>query len=245
MTIIPAIDLINGKVVRLEQGDFNRQTNFDENATDLAMRYQDAGAVCLHIVDLDGAKRGEPAQTNFIRDIASRTSMQVQVGGGVRSAQHVETLLEAGVERVVVGSIAAKSPELFSQWVEQFGPERFVVSPDCKLVDGRYTVMSHGWQENASLELTDLLQRVSDWKVRDVLITDIAQDGMMQGPNFSLYEMVLDKFNHLRVQASGGIDGLSSLQRLASLGVDGAILGKSLLTGAFEIKEALACSANA
>lgn len=244
--LIPALDLIAGEVVRLQQGDFKRQTTYATSPLPLVAEYQQAGAEWLHLVDLDGAKNPQQRQLKLIHEITSTTSMKVQVGGGIRSREDLEGLFEIGVQRVVIGSLAVREPQLVQQWLQEFGPDAIVLALDVNIhADGQAFIATHGWQETSTVTLSAIIADYLPYGLLHVLCTDISRDGMLTGTNLSLYQQLKQDYPQLRIQASGGIAGLDDLTALQTIHCDAAILGKALLTGKFTLKEALACWPNA
>ena len=237
MIIYPAIDLMGGAVVRLRQGRFNEVTAYSQQPAEALRRFADAGAEWAHIVDLDGARAGNPVQHQLIAGLSAQTSLKLQVGGGFRTRDHVETMLEAGVQRVVIGSLALKAPTLVSQWIDEFGADRLVLSLDVRMIEDIPIVAVSGWSENSSSTLWDLAAQFPD--ARHLLLTDIGRDGMLSGPNFALLEEAVDQLPHLRIQASGGVSSIADLERLPT---DGAIVGKAIWEARFTLEEALSCA---
>ena len=244
--LIPALDLINGEVVRLQQGDFARQTTFASDPMPIAQAYAAAGAVWLHVVDLDGARDPAKRQVATIERLARELPMHVQVGGGIRQRSDIEALFAAGVQRVVIGSLAVKQPELVSAWLQEFGSDAIVLSLDVSIAaDGKAYVATHGWQETSELTLEQAIERFLPYGLRHVLCTDIATDGMLSGYTTDLYARLKQQYPQLVIQASGGAAQLEDLRALQGIGCDSAILGKALLTGKFTLEEAFACWPNA
>lgn len=240
--LIPALDLIAGNVVRLQQGDFARQTTFASDPLPLVQAYQDAGAQYLHLVDLDGARDPAQRQTELLRRIAHSTSMTVQVGGGLRSRDDLEQLFDAGVKRAVIGSLAVKQPQLVQAWLNDYGADAIVLALDVNIAaNGEAYVATHGWLETSNLTLSQLIETFAADGLRHVLCTDISRDGMLSGSNIALYAELKQRYPQLLVQASGGIASLDDLRQLQAVGCDAAVLGKALLTGQFTLEEALAC----
>lgn len=238
--IIPAIDLRDGAVVRLRQGDYERQTRYEVDPLTLAARYRDAGVRWLHIVDLDGARAGRLTNLDVIAALA-RQGLQVQAGGGVRDEGDVARLFDAGVARVVVGSVAVREPDRVARWLADYGAERITVALDTRWLDGHWTLPSSGW---AAFEAGTLDQRVPGYAAagaRHLLCTDIARDGMLGGPNLDLYAHLQALAPALAVQASGGVRDLDDIRAVRAAGVAGVILGRALLDGRFTLAEALAC----
>ncbi|WP_111977205.1 1-(5-phosphoribosyl)-5-[(5-phosphoribosylamino)methylideneamino]imidazole-4-carboxamide isomerase [Algibacillus agarilyticus] len=240
--IIPAIDLIDGKVVRLYQGDYEQKTEYKLNPLDVAKTYADGGAKWLHIVDLTGAKDPEKRQLKLIKELTDTGLMRFQAGGGIRRKSDVEQLLEAGVERVVIGSLAVKYPEVVKNWVEVFGPDAIVLALDINIdKDGNKFIATHGWQKNSGVRLEEILDDYLTVGVRHVLCTDISRDGTLKGSNVELYQSLTQAYPQIVWQSSGGIGGVSDIEALKPTKVGGVILGRALLEGKFTIEEAIAC----
>lgn len=240
--IIPAIDLIDGKVVRLYQGDYNQKTEYKLDPIEVLTTYAKGGAKWLHIVDLTGAKDTDKRQIELIKAMVDTGLMRFQAGGGIRRKRDVEQLLEAGVERVVIGSLAVKQPELVKSWIDTYGPNAIVLALDINIdADGNKCIATHGWQENSGVKLEDLLADYKSVGVKHVLCTDISKDGTLAGSNVDLYAEVVKQFPHIHWQASGGIGQLDDIKALKPTKVSGVILGRSLLEGKFTIEEAIQC----
>lgn len=234
MTLVryPAIDVLDGRVVRLRQGDFARETRYGDDPVVLAARYADAGARWLHLVDLDGARTGEPSLAPLLRRIVERTGLRVQAGGGVRTRANVEALLAAGAARVVVGSLAVRAPATVAGWAALFGSERLVVALDARRdAEGRWRLPVAGWTRDADGELFDLAGRFADSGVRHLLCTDIDRDGMLTGPNVMLYRALAAAVPGIALQASGGIRDVADIVAVAAAGCAGVVLGRALLEG--------------
>ena len=240
--IIPAIDLINGKVVRLYQGDYGQKTEYTASAQERFDLYVAAGATQLHLVDLDGAKDASQRQLTVIRELLKNTRAPVQIGGGVRSEQDVKDLLDAGANRVVVGSTAVKSPELVMGWMEKYGADKIVLALDVNIdADGRRKIAVAGWQQDSGVTIEDLIERILPAGLTHVLFTDISRDGTLLGSNVTLYQSLAAQYPQVSFQASGGIGGIADIEALKGSGVGGVILGRSLLEGKFTAEEAIAC----
>jgi len=244
--IIPAIDLIDGHVVRLYQGDYKQKTQYELDPVDVVHDYADQGATWLHIVDLTGAKDTSKRQLELIKAMVDTKRMQFQAGGGIRSEEEVAQLLETGVSRVVIGSLAVKQPELVKSWVEKYGPERIVLALDINISEsGEKLIATHGWQENSGVALEGLLEDFATVGAKHVLCTDISRDGTLQGANTELYQEMAARFPNVSWQASGGIGSINDIEALKPTNVGGVILGRALLEGKFTVKEAIACWQNA
>ncbi|WP_145514018.1 1-(5-phosphoribosyl)-5-[(5-phosphoribosylamino)methylideneamino]imidazole-4-carboxamide isomerase [Yersinia massiliensis] len=243
--IIPALDLIEGKVVRLHQGDYGQQRDYGNHPLPRLQDYQQQGAQVLHLVDLTGAKDPAARQIPLLRELLAGVDVPVQVGGGIRNEQDVVALLEAGATRVVVGSTAVKQPEMVQQWFERYGPEAIVLALDVRINDaGRKQVAISGWQENSDATLEQIVEQYLPFGLKHVLCTDISRDGTLSGSNVELYQEVCQRYPQVAFQASGGIGCLDDIARLRGSGVQGVIVGRALLDGKFNVKEAIACWQN-
>ncbi|WP_448214061.1 1-(5-phosphoribosyl)-5-[(5-phosphoribosylamino)methylideneamino]imidazole-4-carboxamide isomerase [Colwellia sp. MEBiC06753] len=240
--IIPAIDLIDGEVVRLYQGDYQQKTNYQYSAKERQTAYAKAGAKVMHFVDLDGAKDSNKRQLNLLKTLVNHPSMTIQVGGGVRSKQDVIDLLDLGADRVVIGSLAIKQPQLVRAWLEEFGGEKIVLALDVKIdQQGNKTLPTHGWIEDSGVNLEELLDDYISAGLIHVLCTDISKDGTLSGSNVALYTELCRQYPTIAWQASGGIGNLEDINALKPTGVKGVILGRSLLEGKFSLEDAISC----
>ncbi|SHG80802.1 1-(5-phosphoribosyl)-5-[(5-phosphoribosylamino)methylideneamino]imidazole-4-carboxamide isomerase [Ferrimonas marina] len=248
--IIPAIDLIGGKVVRLEKGDFNAVTEFAYDPLEQLTAYQDAGSELLHLVDLDGAKDPNNRQLATIEQLVQNLNAPIQVGGGVRSEEDVKALLKVGVAKVVIGSLSVSQPQRVAGWIQQYGPQAITVALDvrldgsCEETGGEPEVLTHGWQKGSGKALSEVIAPLLEAGLTDVLCTDVDRDGMLTGPNVALYQRLIGQYPTIRWQASGGIAELKDLSDLKAINIGGIIIGKALLAGRFNIEEALACWQN-
>ena len=241
-TVYPAIDVRDGRVVRLQQGDYDRETRYDDDPFAVAMRYADAGARWLHLVDLDAARAGGYTLAPLLRQIAADGRLQVQTGGGVRDADALDAIFDAGAARVVVGSLAVRSPDLVAGWLQRFGAECLTIALDTRQdADGTWQLPVHGWTERAALDLDACLTHYAQAGARHVLCTDIARDGMLQGPNLDLYRAVLARGEGFALQASGGVRDLGDVMGARDAGCAGVVLGRALLEGRLDLVEALRC----
>ncbi|MFD0727622.1 1-(5-phosphoribosyl)-5-[(5-phosphoribosylamino)methylideneamino]imidazole-4-carboxamide isomerase [Lysobacter brunescens] len=238
----PAIDVRGGRVVRLRQGDYAQETTYADDPFAVAMRYADAGARWLHLVDLDAARDGGYTLAPLLRRIAADGRLRVQTGGGVRNEAAVEAMLSQGAARVVVGSLAVREPALVAGWLQRYGVERITIALDTRQdADGVWQLPVHGWTENAGLDLGACLDLYRDAGARHLLCTDIARDGMLQGPNLDLYRLLVARNDGFLVQASGGVRDIADIVASREAGCAGAVLGRALLEGRFDLAEALAC----
>lgn len=242
MTLYPAIDLRGGRVVRLTGGEFDREKSYGDDPLGAARGFAAAGATWLHVVDLDGARDPARRQAALVDQIARGGGIRVQTGGGIRAEAQIAALLAAGVQRVIVGSVAVKQPALVHDWLRRFGPEQIVLSPDVRL-DGAGVprIAAAGWQETTGVALDDFLHGFLASGLKHVLCTDIGRDGKLTGPNTALYASLVRKFPSLHLQASGGVASLDDLRALRAAGTAGAIVGRALYEEKFTLQEALAC----
>ncbi|MDP4534633.1 1-(5-phosphoribosyl)-5-[(5-phosphoribosylamino)methylideneamino]imidazole-4-carboxamide isomerase [Alkalimonas collagenimarina] len=243
--IIPAIDLIDGQVVRLYQGSYDQTTEYSFSPLALRDQYAAAGSPILHVVDLSGAKDASQRQLNLLTKLMTEAPLQIQVGGGVRSEQDVQQLLAAGASRVVIGSLAIRQPELVQSWLRQYGGERIVLALDVAINEqGEKTLPSHGWIEASNVTLEQVLDGFIAAGAKHVLCTDISKDGTLTGSNVTLYQELTKAYPQISWQASGGIGCLDDIRALRGSGVAGVILGRSLLEGKFTLQEAIECWQN-
>ena len=238
--IIPAIDLIDGCVVRLHQGDYGARRDYGEDPLARLQRYQASGAQLLHIVDLTGAKDPKARQIPLLRELLGNLSIPVQTGGGIRSADDVRSLLDAGAARVVVGSAAVKRTDEVAGWMKTFGADKLVRINKA----GNAEVAVSGWQENSGVLMDDLIRAFEPAGLRYVLTTDISKDGTLAGPNTALYAKLAQTFPNIDFQASGGIGSLDDIRAVSHTGAAGVIVGRALLEGKFTLEEAIECWPN-
>lgn len=240
--IIPAIDLIQGKTVRLYQGSYDKTTEYQQTPLQLRDLYAEAGAGILHLVDLTGAKNAADRQLELLTSLMKNAPLPVQVGGGVRTAADVEQLLAAGASRVVVGSVAIREPETVQGWLRTYGGDKIVLALDVSInAQGDKTLPSHGWIEESTITLEQVLDGFIAAGAKHVLCTDISKDGTLQGPNVALYAELVQKYPQIQWQASGGVGSLADIKALKPTGVAGVILGRALLEGKFTAQEAIQC----
>lgn len=245
--IIPAIDLIGGKVVRLFQGDYAQKTVYDAEPQERFDLYVKEGAKFLHLVDLDGAKDTNARQLKVIANLIKNTPVPIEIGGGIRTEKDVADLLEIGAERVVIGSTAVHQPKLVKEWMQKYGAEHIVLALDVNIdpKTNKRLIAVKGWQENSGTEIADLITDFSDVGLRYVLCTDISRDGTLKGSNVELYQDLAKEFPQVDFLASGGIGSLEDIAAVRDSGARGIILGRALLEGKFNVKEAIACWPNA
>ena len=237
MYVIPAIDLIGGKVVRLFKGDYQKQTIYAENPIETAKEFDKADAAWIHVVDLDGAKSGFPAQLELCSSIASSIEASIEFGGGLRSLEAIDKAIASGVSRVILGTIAADNPNLVSKALAKHGPDRIVVGIDAR--DGM--VATNGWEEQSNVSAKNLLEEMAEVGIKKFIYTDIEKDGTLTQPNFMEVSVIVNLAREFdaTVIASGGVSKLSHLKILADAGVEATIIGSALYTGALNLEEAI------
>lgn len=233
MEIIPAIDIIEGKCVRLTKGDYSQMTVYNEDPLEVAMEFQDHGLRRLHLVDLDGAKEKKIVNYHVLERIAGKSSLHIDFGGGVQSDEDLRIAFECGAKQVTGGSIAVKNPDLFDTWLKIYGPEKIILGADVK--DKKIAVS--GWQEKSELHIYDFLEQYTEKSIKYVISTDVSKDGMLKGPSFDLYNEIMERFVTLKLIASGGISDIKDLEKLAESPVYGVIIGKAIYEGRIGLKE--------
>ncbi|MCA6075175.1 1-(5-phosphoribosyl)-5-[(5-phosphoribosylamino)methylideneamino]imidazole-4-carboxamide isomerase [Fulvivirga sedimenti] len=233
MRIIPAIDIIDGKCVRLSQGDYSQKTVYADDPLEVARQFQGAGLKYLHLVDLDGAKSGGIVNWKVLESITSKTDLIVDFGGGIKKGEDIKIALNAGATQVTCGSIAVKNPAIVYQWLENYGPNKLILGADVN--NGMIAV--HGWTEKTTLSIEDLIHSYIAQGMDYVICTDIATDGMLKGPNFKLYNDILEIFPHIHLIASGGVTTMDDLLKLKENGLEGAIVGKAIYEGKISLKD--------
>jgi phosphoribosylformimino-5-aminoimidazole carboxamide ribotide isomerase len=240
MEVVPAIDLRAGKVVRLAQGDYSRETRYLVDPVELAQTYLVSGARWLHVVDLDGARAGGLQNLQTIEEL-SKSGLHIQAGGGVRERSDVDRLFASGVSRVVVGSLAIQEPEKVEMWISDYGANAICVALDTRSIGGVWTLPSVGWTKSESARLDRLAPRYAASGAKHLLCTDIDCDGMMGGPNFDLYRLLRKIVPGMEIQASGGVRDREDISQLADIGMAGVILGRSLLEGRVDLASVIPC----
>jgi phosphoribosylformimino-5-aminoimidazole carboxamide ribotide isomerase len=233
ITIIPAIDLIDAKCVRLSQGDYNQKTVYNENPLEVAKMFEDAGIKRLHLVDLDGAKAKHIVNHKVLEAIASKTRLVIDFGGGLKSDDDLRIAFESGAEMVTGGSIAVKDRDTFLHWIETYGAEKIILGADAK--DKMIAVS--GWQEVSELSILDFIESYTNQGIEKVISTDIARDGMLTGPSIDLYKEIMDRFPKLELIASGGIASMKDIYELDEMGVPGVITGKAIYENRISLDE--------
>lgn len=242
--VYPAIDVREGRVVRLAQGDYARETRYSSDPFAQALAYAAAGATWLHLVDLDAARHGGYTLGKLLSRLKAETALAVQTGGGVRGEQDVQALIDAGADRVVVGSLSVTEPNTVLGWLQQFGSARITVALDARrLPDGRWFPATHGWTQPGRRTLADLVRLYSRSGLRHLLCTDIARDGTLSGPNLELYALLRDWAPKLELQASGGARDVGDVRDARASGCAGIVLGKALLEGQLSLADALELAA--
>lgn len=240
MIVYPAIDLRNGVCVRLMHGRFDQVTEYDQVPAARLAGFAAEGAAWVHVVDLDGAEAGCAMQHQLIGELAGSIDVKIQSGGGVRDVDDVEALLEAGVSRVVVGSMAVSNPVVVAGWLERFSPDRLTVAFDVKVGDDGVPVPAlKGWTESAGVDLWTALDRYPAGTLKHVLITDVGRDGALTGPNLELLAEVVRRRPELKVQASGGVSSIEDILAAKAIGCDGAIVGRAIYEGRFTARQAI------
>lgn len=240
MIIYPAIDLRNGVAVRLMHGRFDQVTAYDDNPAARLAGFVASGAQWAHIVDLDGAEAGRAMQHGLIGELAGAIDIRIQTGGGVRSAEDVQAFLDAGVSRVVVGSLAVSDPDTVNAWLARFGADSLTLAIDVRADGERWVPSLKGWTQAADVDLWTALDRYPVGAAKHLLVTDVGRDGAMTGPNLELLAEIMLRRPDLKVQASGGVASVEDLQAVRAIGCDGAIVGRALYEGRFTVVEALA-----
>ena len=237
INIIPAIDLIDGKCVRLTKGDYSQKKQYDASPIDMALRYQDIGMHRLHLVDLDGAKSSSPRNLHVLEEIATRTSLDIEWGGGIKNDEALRDAFNAGAHHLIIGSVAVSQPELFAHWLEQYSGDRLILGADVN--DGRVAI--NGWMDQSEQTIEALIDRFRPNGLREVICTDIAKDGMLQGPSFDLYARLQAAYPELDIIVSGGISAMDDIYRLNEMNLRHVIVGKAIYEGRISLEEIRRC----
>ena len=232
MRIIPAIDIMDGKCVRLTKGDYTTKKIYNENPLEIAKSFEDNGIQFLHLVDLDGAKSNSIINYKILEKLASKTTLAIDFGGGLKSEKDVEIAFESGAKQITGGSIAAKNRSEFVGWINRYGAEKVILGADCK--DRK--IATDGWLEESDTDVIEFIQSYEQNGIRDVISTDISKDGMLEGPSINLYKDILNQ-THINLIASGGVSNINDLYRLKEIGCSGVIIGKAIYEGRITIKE--------
>ncbi|MGB0895796.1 MAG: 1-(5-phosphoribosyl)-5-[(5-phosphoribosylamino)methylideneamino]imidazole-4-carboxamide isomerase [Flavobacteriaceae bacterium] len=234
MRIIPAIDIIEGKCVRLSKGDYNTKKIYNENPLEVAKQFEDCGIQHLHLVDLDGAKASQIVNYKVLEQIASKTNLSIDFGGGLKANNDLRIAFESGASQITGGSIAVKNPKLFKEWIVQYGKDKIILGADAN--DGKIAIS--GWLEESDQEVISFIKEYQKEGIEYVISTDIAKDGMLQGPSFQLYESILKTSDSgLKLIASGGISKFEELPQLAELGCEGVIIGKAIYENRISLQQ--------
>lgn len=231
--IIPAIDIIDGKCVRLTQGDYNQKKVYNEDPVEVAKEMEANGVKRLHTVDLDGARSQHVINHKTIERIADHTSLIIDFGGGIKSNEDIDTAFAAGASMVTIGSIAVKNPELFLSWVDKYGPDRIILGADVK--NGLISI--NGWKEEGEEKLLPFIHKYNDKGINNVLCTDISKDGMLQGPAINLYKDIMEEFPQLNLIASGGVSSIKDIRALDEAGIPSVVFGKAIYEGKIKLEE--------
>ncbi|WP_424963269.1 1-(5-phosphoribosyl)-5-[(5-phosphoribosylamino)methylideneamino]imidazole-4-carboxamide isomerase [Ekhidna sp.] len=233
MRIIPAIDIIEGKCVRLSKGDYNTKKIYNEDPLEVAQQFEDAGLQYLHLVDLDGAKAKHIVNWKVLEKLATKTGLQIDFGGGIKSDEDLRIAFESGAQQITGGSIAVKEPVKFTSWITAYRAGKIILGADA--MDGKIAVS--GWQEESDLEIEAFIQDYVNKGIEYVISTDISKDGMLEGPSFELYQSILEKLPDLKLIASGGVSSIDDLVKLKEQGLEGAIVGKAIYENRIDLKD--------
>ncbi|MBR1637369.1 MAG: 1-(5-phosphoribosyl)-5-[Bacteroidales bacterium] len=234
--IVPAIDLIGGRCVRLTRGDYATKKVYDASPVETARRYADCGVQRIHLVDLDGAKASRPCNLAVLEQIAAAVSCELEWGGGIASSEDLAQVFDAGASHAIIGSVAALQPERFEEWLSRWG-SRMVLGADVRQTEGRWRVAVKGWQEEAPLSLDAILRRFAGRELREAIVTDIGRDGMLQGPTTGLYVQLQAAFPQVTFTVSGGVSSMDDIRALDAAGLQKAIVGKALYENRITLKD--------
>lgn len=231
--IIPAIDILDGKCVRLQQGDYEAKTCYHDDPIEVAKEFERYGIQHIHVVDLDGARSKHIVNTPILKRMAAETSLTFDFGGGIKTDEDIELAFANGTSQVTVGSIAVQNPDLFLGWLEKYGTDRIILGADAK--DGQISI--NGWKEGSGIDLIDFLKKYIDAGVTRVLCTDISKDGMMKGPSIELYKQIMEQFPTLKLTASGGVSRIQDIEELNQAGIHSVVTGKAIYEGSLTLEE--------
>ncbi len=233
MEIIPAIDIIDGKCVRLTQGDYEQKTIYNENPLEVAKAFEGAGLKRLHLVDLDGAKEGAVKNWVVLQQIAASTNLSIDFGGGIKQDKDLKIVFESGAAYATIGSLAVKQPEVFVSWLEEYGADKFLLGADVR----SEKIAVAGWLETTDIDIYDFLNDYVNHGIQQVFCTDVSKDGKLEGPSNDLYKKIIEKFPSLWFIASGGVSSMDDLYALKEIGCSGAIVGKAIYEGRIQLNE--------
>jgi phosphoribosylformimino-5-aminoimidazole carboxamide ribotide isomerase len=233
MEIIPAIDIIDGKCVRLTHGDYSQKKIYNEHPLDVAKEFEDAGIKRLHLVDLDGAKAGAVKNWKVLETITGKTSLGIDFGGGIKSEKDLQIVFDSGAALATIGSIAVKDEKIFSNWLIKFGAEKFLLGADVK----KEKITVSGWMEETEIWIYDFLQKYIDKGMKQIFCTDVSKDGALEGPSIELYKSIVEKFPELHFIASGGVSSIDDVYQLREIGCKGVIIGKAIYEGRVQLSE--------
>ncbi|WP_047551480.1 1-(5-phosphoribosyl)-5-[(5-phosphoribosylamino)methylideneamino]imidazole-4-carboxamide isomerase [Psychroserpens sp. Hel_I_66] len=233
MRIIPAIDIIEGKCVRLTKGDYSTKKIYSENPIEIAKMFEGAGIQYLHLVDLDGAKAKQIVNYKVLEQITSKTTLKVDFGGGLKSNEDLHIAFNSGAKQITGGSIAVKDPKTFEAWISKYGGTKIILGADCN----NEKIAVSGWQEESNLGVMPFIKNYENKGINYVICTDIAKDGMLEGPSFDLYKRILETSKNIKLIASGGVTSIDDLNALENIGCEGAIIGKALYEGHIKLKD--------
>ena len=237
MRIIPAIDIIDGKCVRLTKGDYNTKKIYNESPLEVAKEFEAAGIEYLHVVDLDGAKASKIINHKVLEQIASKTNLKIDFGGGLKSNKDLEIAFNSGANQITGGSIAVKNSDIFERWIENYGSEKIILGADFYPDNAGGKIATNGWQEESSLEVIPFIKEYQQKGIHYVICTDISKDGMLQGPSFKTYSRILREIKNLKLIASGGISTFNEIPKLAENGCEGVIIGKAIYENKISLKQ--------
>ena len=233
MRIIPAIDIIEGKCVRLTQGDYNTKKVYNENPLEIAKAFEGAGIQYLHVVDLDGAKASSIVNYKTLEQLATKTNLKIDFGGGLKSDEDLKIAFESGANQITGGSIAVKKPDIFKNWIQSYGSDKIILGADCK----NEKIAVSGWLEESDLNVIPFISKYQSKGIDYVICTDISKDGMLEGPSFDLYKRILSEVPSIKLIASGGISKFDELPKLAEMCCEGVIIGKAIYENRISLKE--------